>query len=58
MKTLKVTKSTKYKSISFSIDKDQYKKFCGLQNEAKALGIKLTLKEIIIKGFFNLKEVL
>ena len=53
MKTLKVTKPTKSKSISFSIDKDQYEKFHRLQSEAKDIGIRLTLKKIIKGGFMK-----
>ena len=45
MKTPKVAKPTKSKSISFSIDKDQYEKFRRLQNEAKDMGIRLTPKK-------------
>ena len=47
MKTPKVAKPTKSKSISFSIDKDQYEKFRRLQNEVKDMGIRLTPKKII-----------
>ena len=53
MKANHAVKSAKSKSISFSIDKDQCEKFRRLQNEAKALGIELTLKKII---FGKIKE--
>ena len=53
MEAKQAGKSVKSKSISFSIDKDQYEKFRRLQNEAKELGIELTLKKII---FGKIKE--
>lgn len=48
MKTLKVGKPAEFKTICFSIDQNQNEKFRKLQSEAKALGIKLTPKKIIL----------
>ena len=47
---MKTAAKTKFKSVCFNISQEQNERFRRLKSEAKSLGVRLTLKKIILSG--------